>query len=130
MSHLTTGQRALLEQTLQRRRHELESGLHTQQQGQGRAGHAHEVLAQDGDDAPQRDSDREVSQALGDMEQRELTAVSEALQRIDSDAYGACAECGTTIPFDRLKVEPWALRCTPCEAAREARHGGLQRATL
>jgi RNA polymerase-binding transcription factor DksA len=33
--------------------------------------------------------------------------------------YGACSDCGEPIAFDRLKVEPWALRCIGCEGRRE-----------
>ncbi len=32
---------------------------------------------------------------------------------------GRCVDCGVDIPFDRLKAEPWALRCVDCASARE-----------
>jgi RNA polymerase-binding transcription factor DksA len=25
-----------------------------------------------------------------------------------------CNTCGVYIPFDRLKVQPWATQCVPC----------------
>ena len=31
----------------------------------------------------------------------------------------SCRACGESIPFDRLKVEPWAERCVPCASALE-----------
>ena len=33
---------------------------------------------------------------------------------------GVCTDCAEDIPFDRLKVEPWALRCVACEARHES----------
>lgn len=117
--HLTHGQRALLKATLELRQSELDQRLALHQRGQTRAEHAHEVLHQDGDDAPQRDSDREVELALSDQELHELGAVSRALKRLDDPHYGLCSDCGAEIPFDRLKVEPQALRCVGCESRHE-----------
>lgn len=118
-SHLTAGQKALLGSALQLRQGELDRRLAAQQGGKTRAEHARDVLLQDGDDAPQRDSDREVDLALNDLELQELGAVSRALTRLHDDAFGACEACGVGIPFDRLKIEPHAARCVPCETAWE-----------
>lgn len=117
--HLTSGQKALLEAGLVQRQHQLDRRLAEHTQGQTRAEHAREVLLQDGDDAPQRENDREMDLALTDRETQELGLVSDALRRLHGDDYGACTDCGTDIPFDRLKVEPWALRCVACETVRE-----------
>lgn len=121
-AHLTHGQRALLKATLELRKSELDQRLALHQRGQSRAEHAHEMLQQDGDDAPQRDSDREVELALSDQELNELGAVSRALKRLDDPHYGLCSDCGTEIPFDRLKIEPQALRCVGCESRHERNH--------
>lgn len=121
-THLTPGQRALLKAALQGRQSELDRRLAAQRHGASRTDHARDVLLQDGDDAPQRDSDREVELAWSDQEVIELGAVSRALKMIDDDPhYGVCTDCGAEIPFDRLKVEPQALRCVPCESKREKR---------
>lgn len=117
--HLTPGQRALLRAALEQRQHQLDRRLADHLGGRSRAEHAREVLTQDGDDAPQRESEREMDMALSDLETQEVGVVSEALRRIDSDAYGLCVACGVEIPFDRLRAEPWAERCVPCETARE-----------
>jgi DnaK suppressor protein len=119
--HLTTGQKALLESALVQRQHQLDRRLAEHTQGLTRAEHAREVLLQDGDDAPQRVGEREVDMALTDIETQELGAVSNALRRLHTDAFGLCTHCDVQIPFDRLKVEPWALRCVACESARERR---------
>jgi DnaK suppressor protein len=124
-SHLTTGQRALLEAALVQRQHQLDRRLSDHHEGLTRAEHAREVLLQDSDDAPQRESEREMDLAMTDMETQELGAVSQALKRLHAPEYGICSDCSSEIPFDRLKVEPWALRCVSCESKRETRAGRL-----
>lgn len=118
-SHLTPGQRALIEAELVRRQHELDRRLAEHQGGLSRAEHAREVLVQDSDDISQREAERDLDMAITDREVTELGAVSAALRRLKEEGFGLCADCGDEIAFDRLKVEPWALRCVPCEAARE-----------
>jgi DnaK suppressor protein len=119
-SHLTIGQRALLEAALVQRQHELDRSLREHHDGLSRVEHARELLLQDGDDAPQRDNARVTDLARTDLETQELGAVSLALKRVHEPEYGVCTDCSEDIPFDRLKIEPWALRCVPCESAREA----------
>jgi RNA polymerase-binding transcription factor len=126
-SHLTAGQKALIESALRLRQSELDRRLATQQGGQSRAEHARDVLLQDRDDATQRDVDREVDLALNDLESVELGRVSRALARIHDADFGLCHDCGTQIPFDRLKLEPYALRCVRCESAHERAEGGAPR---
>ena len=120
-NHLTAGQKALLEAELVQRQHQLDKRLAEHTQGLSRAEHTREVLLQDSDDAPQREPERELDMALTDLETRELGAVSEALRRLQGGSYGVCTDCEADIPFDRLKVEPWALRCLACETRREGR---------
>jgi DnaK suppressor protein len=64
--------------------------------------------------------------ARTDKDLLELGAVSAALRRLQGSSYGVCADCEEPIPFDRLKLEPWALRCVGCESAREAAPGGAR----
>ena len=123
-SPLTAGQRALLEAELTQRRQQLDRQLAEQLAGQTRAEHARDLLLQDGDDAPQRDADREVALARTDRELAELGQVSQALQRVQAADFGLCQDCGGTIPFDRLRLEPWARRCVGCESAHEGRGTG------
>ncbi|WP_018411914.1 TraR/DksA family transcriptional regulator [Methyloversatilis thermotolerans] len=87
--------------------------------GVSRAEHAREVLLQDGDDAPQRSSEREVDLALTDIETVELNALDAALQRMAEGRYGLCEDCGTDIPAARLAAEPEASLCIDCQRARE-----------
>jgi DnaK suppressor protein len=113
----------LLEAELLQRQRELDRVIAERQEGLSRAEHARALLQQDSDDAPQREGEREIDMALSDLESSELTHVGHALTRLragDTGGYGLCSACGTEIPFDRLKAEPWALRCVPCQAQLES----------
>jgi DnaK suppressor protein len=118
-THLTSGQRALLESALLQRQKQLDRQLQEHQGGLSRADHARDVLQQDAHEVPQRESEREIDMALSDLELRELGEVSAALRRLQAEDYGRCADCEVDIPFDRLKAEPWAMRCVACESRRE-----------
>ena len=118
-THLTIEQRALLQAELELRRRTVTQQIDTHQEGRSRSEHARDVLAQDYDDAPQRAMDREVDMALSDIDTQELAAIDRALKRVLQDDYGLCSDCGGEIPFDRLKVEPHALRCVACESRFE-----------
>ena len=132
MSHfLSPSQRALLQELLQMRQHELDRRVALRQAGGSRSEAARDVLQQDGDDAPQRDADREIDLARADRDIEELGAVSHALARVHDASFGLCTECGQTIPFERLKLEPWAVRCVACATDRERRRGDVtQRSSI
>jgi len=129
--YLSPGQRTLLQQLLQMRQHELDRRVALHQGGASRIEQARDVLQQDGDDAPQRDADREIDLARADRDIEELGAVSHALSRLHDASFGLCIDCTQPIPFDRLKLEPWALRCVSCEAQRERSRGDVtQRSSI
>jgi len=117
--HLPAGQRALLEAELQQRQKELDRIIAERQEGLSRAEHARAMLQQDSDDITLREPERQLDMTLSDRALVELGQVSDALRRLQGEDYGQCVDCGEGIPFDRLKAEPWALRCVPCESARE-----------
>lgn len=52
----------------------------------------------------------------------ELKAIDEAKERIRNGTYGECVDCLTPISFDRLKVQPTALRCAHCQDVYEKTH--------
>ena len=62
-------------------------------------------------------------ESLGQAERLELQRIDAALARLEAGTYGTCAECGAPIAAKRIKVLPWALRCTDCAAAQEAATG-------
>lgn len=120
MSHaLSTEQKAILERSLQQRLADLHERTRLHHGGVSRAEHAHEVLQQDGDDAPQRASDREVDLAISDMEAVELSKLNAALARLSRADYGVCVSCGDSIAYERLLVEPTTQRCVACKSQSE-----------
>ncbi len=50
---------------------------------------------------------------------QDAAAYRRALARIAEGTYGACADCGDTIPAKRLAVVPTATRCVRCEEKAE-----------
>jgi len=118
-SSLTPAQRALLEAELVRRHHELQAQAAAE--GASRVEQAAELLRDDPDAPREHEGDREVALERADrllVEEREL---GDALLRLRAGEYGDCADCGATIPFDRLKAQPSARRCVACQQRRE--HG-------
>jgi DnaK suppressor protein len=120
-SHLTHAQRHLLRNALVNDLRRLDQSLSDQLGGAPRAEHAHDVLAQDGDEIRQHGAARAMDFTLSDRQAQAMGAIAAALARADTDAYGDCADCGEPIPFARLRAEPWALRCVDCESRRETR---------
>jgi DnaK suppressor protein len=58
--------------------------------------------------------------ALLQLKTETLEKIEDALARLDERSYGYCFECGGEISRPRLASLPFAVRCTHCEAAREA----------
>ena len=44
----------------------------------------------------------------------EISRLRSALQRIDDEEFGYCAECGDEIPLRRLEIDPGATLCVNC----------------
>jgi DnaK suppressor protein len=57
--------------------------------------------------------------ALLQLKTKTLEQIEDALARLDERSYGHCVECGGEISRPRLASMPFAVRCTPCEEARE-----------
>jgi RNA polymerase-binding transcription factor DksA len=56
----------------------------------------------------------EVTRDLG-----ELRMLEGALKRVSEGSYGKCVDCGGEIPFERLRAQPGAERCLPCQGHHE-----------
>lgn len=67
----------------------------------------------------------ELSRDLG-----ELRAVEAALERIRRGTYGTCTSCRRPIEAARLRIDPAAERCAPCQAQHERTHAGTKGAKL
>ncbi len=127
---LTESQLVDLRTALLQRKMDLEQRLKQVLGGQSRAEHARTVLLQDGDDAPQRSSDREVDLALGDRGVVDLARINAALERIASGSYGLCDACGEYIGFARLQLEPQTAHCVACKSQWEKQTGSVPQARL
>lgn len=44
-----------------------------------------------------------------------VTAIQDALQRMDDGTYGVCQRCGRQIPLARLRVMPFSNYCVECQ---------------
>jgi len=56
---------------------------------------------------------------LLENEQGILSAVEQALLRMEAGKYGVCEECGRPIASDRLKAIPYTAHCVTCAAKIE-----------
>ena len=64
----------------------------------------------------------DTDQAAVGRDLDEIRAIDRALERIEAGTYGVCMECGGEIPPERLKVNPTAERCFPCQDHYEKTH--------
>ena len=72
----------------------------------------------------------DLSAARLDLDIRQWQALKEAEQRLGSEDFGACADCGNAIPVARMVANPAARRCIACQTAYERTHGGQARGSL
>jgi RNA polymerase-binding protein DksA len=63
--------------------------------------------------------DREIDYTLEENSGHVLTAIDEALGRIESGTFGTCGRCGKPIAEDRLDAIPYANRCIDCKRLEE-----------
>ena len=63
---------------------------------------------------------REVNQALTNLDAADLGRIDLALKAMDDGSYGLCDECGCSIPFQRLQIEPHTQHCVACKSRWEA----------
>lgn len=78
-------------------------------------------------DGNHRESSDDLDTALVQMQSETLATIELALDRLEAGTHDNCSECGRPIPTARLKALPFAVRCAPCEGARETsltRRGG------
>ena len=120
MTHpLSPAQRQELQAALLARRAALSDQRSAHLDGHSRVEHARELLLQDGDDATQRDAEREVDFARTDRDAVLLAEIDQALARLDAGRYGLCADCSEPIAMARLQSAPQSLRCVACESTHE-----------
>lgn len=54
-----------------------------------------------------------------DIEGSTVVQIDAAIVRIDDGTYGACEECGKSIPIARLEALPFTAVCIDCQRLRE-----------
>lgn len=59
----------------------------------------------------------EVTEEIMARAECELFRIKEALRRIQAGTYGVCATCGSPVEAKRLRVIPYAERCSDCSAS-------------
>ena len=68
--------------------------------------------------------DREITFMLKSRELDELRAIEDAIERMDHDDYGICANCEDPIGSKRLEAIPWTRFCRSCQEEMESRRAG------
>lgn len=116
---LSQEQRIALFDLLQAQLASFERDRAAQLHGLTQAESARERLLQDADDARQRAGAHEVEAIVAEIDSEEYNDIRSALQRIHGADYGICIDCQTTIPFERLQLEPQTLRCITCQTIHE-----------
>ncbi len=88
---------------------------------QGEAGDVGELshLDQHPAEAASELTEQERDDAMLAVVAAQRDQVVAALGRLDSDTYGRCVECGSTLPDERLEARPEAARCVTCQQELE-----------
>ena len=72
---------------------------------------------------------RQLFHLLSGREREKLTAIDEALLRIEDGTYGTCEECGKKIHRERLKIMPFARNCVACQSDLEKQAAKMKEGT-
>ena len=62
---------------------------------------------------------REIDYTLEENSGHVLSAIDEALSRIENGTFGMCVRCGNPIAEERLEAIPYATRCIDCQRLAE-----------
>ncbi len=63
--------------------------------------------------------DSRMLETMSTKDSNRLTAINNALTRIEQGKYGLCLKCGKKIPKERLAALPYAALCINCKASDE-----------
>jgi DnaK suppressor protein len=76
-------------------------------------------------DRATQESDRTFELRIRDRERKLLNKIKEALDRLETDEYGICEECGDLISDARLKARPVTTLCIDCKMEAEVKEKRL-----
>lgn len=79
-----------------------------------------QVLLSDLVDQAAAEQEQDFSVLVRERLREQLRRVEQALERMEQQTYGLCSRCGEEIPFARLRVQPAAFCCVPCQTRIEA----------
>ncbi len=57
--------------------------------------------------------------AVTDILRERLSMMDAAERKLTEGSYGVCEDCGEEIDEERLRVQPYAIRCIKCQTRRE-----------
>lgn len=78
-----------------------------------------EINFPDMGDQATAEADRDFMLRLRDRERLLLKKIDEAIDKIDTNAYGICEECSNEIGIKRLKARPVTNLCIDCKTQQE-----------
>ena len=75
----------------------------------------------DPNDRASAESGRNFELRIRQREQKLLSKIEEALQRIEDGDFGECESCGELIGLKRLEARPVTTLCIECKTAQESK---------
>lgn len=54
-----------------------------------------------------------------DLDLDQLSQIQAARTRLECGSFGVCTDCGSNIPYERLRAQLVALRCVDCQRINE-----------
>lgn len=75
----------------------------------------------DPNDRASAESGRNFELRIRQREQKLLSKIEDALQRIDDGDFGQCDSCGELIGLKRLEARPVTTLCIECKTAQESK---------
>ncbi len=79
----------------------------------------------DPNDRASAESGRNFELRIRQREQRLLSKIQEALQRIEDGEFGECESCGELIGLKRLEARPVTTLCIDCKTTQESKEKSL-----
>lgn len=70
-------------------------------------------------DRATQESDRNFELRIRDRERKLINKIKDALERIESNQFGICDDCGEEIGEARLRARPVTTQCIDCKMTAE-----------
>jgi len=83
-------------------------------------GHVHRELVLDPTEQAGISAEEEIGLAAFSQRTELVKQIDRTLEHLKEGTYGVCEYCGDGISIERLKVMPFAIRCTDCQELWEA----------